>query len=128
MKNARTIFMDVLLIAFLTTATTAFAEDDNLAIPQVAGQDNVKVENNKADTALLKNAHNDASKKDYQKQILSNPKISDIGRASTLTSGGGNTATVVQQSAANHYNGKHTANDNHSIQNGDKSTATDFQN
>lgn len=96
MKNLRGLFIGLLLA---TAAHTALAEDNSVSIPQVSdqasGQDG-------SESPMYKGEHNaPAQQNDYQQQILSNPEISDIGRANALTGGGGNTAIITQEGSAN---------------------------
>lgn len=53
---------------------------------------------------------------DYQTQVLSNPYMSDIARARSMTGGGGNTAIINQEGASNSSSVVQSGKNNYSRQ------------
>jgi hypothetical protein len=74
-------------------AGTALAQDAGVNIPQVSSIPNPKA---KEIATPAPPRSNPGDNTDYQQNVLSNPTISDIARANSLTNGGGNTSAVVQ--------------------------------
>lgn len=87
-------------------AITPALADDNIAIPQVSAAR--PITHPKADTGLPApdEEQNNANPQDHQLEILSNPVISNVGRANNVLQQAGSSAntTVVIQNGQRHEN------------------------
>jgi hypothetical protein len=106
-------------IAATAISAGALAEDtpvDPLDIPQVTATPSKNTAANKDvsssdEELMLRGGQGNSG--DYQNDVLSNPMITDIGRASSLTGGGGNTAIIVQKGNSNRSSVTQSGNNNY---------------
>jgi hypothetical protein len=79
----------------------ALAQRATANIPQVSDIPSPHSEAGKNKMELPLQSGTYEATKDYQKQVLSDPRISDIARARELTGDGGNTAIITQNGSSN---------------------------
>jgi hypothetical protein len=81
----------------------ALAQEASAEIPQVSAvpSPHSETHRNKSEQSLQSSTYRNEATKDYQRQVLSDPRISDIARAKELTGDGGNTAIITQSGSSN---------------------------
>ncbi|MBV8939862.1 MAG: hypothetical protein JO089_08525 [Alphaproteobacteria bacterium] len=117
MKNIGGIFLSLMLGA-VTPAALADDPDERVELPQVSkhpaavhGKVSVAPE-----SKIRPPCEGDAENEDFQKEVLSNPTISDLARARALTGGGGNTAVIVQSGNSNRSSITQSGDNNYASQ------------
>jgi len=101
-----------IIMGFILAITTSIAVADS-SISQVSGKSTA--DNSEASLLSIDNK-DDSKDNNYQKQILSDPAISDIARTKAITSNGGNTAVIVQEGKSNKSTITQSGNDNYAKQ------------
>lgn len=105
-------FGGMFILSLISSVSAAWAGDNSIAIQQVSPDPvphpapvlpakSRKTKKDKPDPITPAQAQNSDQQPNYQSDIISNPILSEAGRAAAMTHGGGNIATIIQEGKAN---------------------------